>query len=165
MELRTLAWSLRFQSSRKPSTHILFHGRKIAKRLTSYSPLGRGFLTGQIKSYDDIPDKDNRRLLPRFQPENFNTNMKLVRELEALAQRKHCTSAQLALGWLRALSNQEGMPEIFPIPGSTRVENVEENGTEVELTEKEMEEIEEVVGRCEVVGDRYHPVGMKMING
>ena len=118
-----------------------FRERKIAKHSISYSRLGHGFLTGQIKSYHDIPDEDRRKLLPRFQPENFDTNMKLVHKLEALARKKRCTTAQLALGWLRALSKREGMPEIFPIPGATTVEKVKENGTEVELMEKDMEEI------------------------
>ena len=91
--------------------------------------------------------------------------MKLVHELENLAKKKTCTPAQLALGWLRALSKKEGMPEIFPIPGATTVERVEENATQVELTEEEMREIEGILERCEVVGDRYHATGMKSVNG
>ena len=130
-----------------------------------YSPLGRGFLTGQIKSYEDIPDKDVRKILPRYQPENFETNMKLVRELEKIAKKKGCTPAQLALGWLRALSKRHGMPEIIPIPGATTVERVMENAKEVELDEDEMKDIDDVLGRCEVVGDRYHEAGMKFVDG
>ena len=131
----------------------------------SYSPLGHGFLTGQIKSYNDIPEKDLRKILPRFQPENFETNMKLVHELEQLAKKKNCTPAQLALGWLRTLSRREDMPEIFPIPGATTVERVEENAIEVDLSWQEMGEIEGILKKCEVVGDRYHAMGMKSVNG
>ena len=157
--------NLTFQSLRKLSIHKSFGERKTAKHHDSYSPVGHGFLTGQIKSYADIPEKDHRRLLPRFQPENLDVNMKLVHELEAIAAKKRSTMAQLAIGWLRAISKRQGMPEIIPIPGATTKEKVEENGTEFELTEVEMGEIEEVLRRCEVVGDRYHAEGMKMVDG
>ena len=122
-------------------------------------------LTGQIKSFDDIPEKDVRRMLPRFQPENFENNMKLVKELEKVAEKKKCTSAQLALGWVRSLSKREGMPEVIPIPGATTVERVMENSVEVELTEEEMDEIDSILATCEVIGDRYHSFGMKLVNG
>jgi pyridoxine 4-dehydrogenase len=122
-------------------------------------------LTGQIKSFDDIPEKDFRRILPRFQPENFENNMKLVRELEKIAKKKKCTLAQLALGWVRGLSKREGMPEIIPIPGATTVEYVLENSVEVELSQGEMDEIDSVLANCKVIGDRYHSLGMKYVNG
>ena len=122
-------------------------------------------LTGQIKSFDDIPEKDIRKMLPRFQPENFNVNMKLVKQLEKIANKKKCTPAQLALGWLRSLSRQKGMPEIIPIPGATTVDRVKENAVEVELTEEEMKEIDSILASCEVLGDRYHSFGMKLANG
>ncbi len=124
-------------------------------------------LTGQIKSFDDIPEKDLRRMLPRFQPPNFENNIKLVKKLETLAQKKGCTSAQLALAWVVNLSSKKGMPTIIPIPGATTVERVIENGkaSEVELNEEEMAEIDQMLATCEVAGDRYHPAGMKSING
>ena len=122
-------------------------------------------LTGQIKSFDEIPDKDIRKQLPRFQPANFDINLKLVKELEKIAVRKSCTSAQLALGWLVTLSKQPGMPTIIPIPGATTVDRVQENSTVVELSTGEMKEIEEILDRTEVVGDRYHGWGMKLTNG
>lgn len=122
-------------------------------------------LTGQIKSFDDIQQGDVRKILPRFQPENFETNMKLVKELEMIAQEKHCTSAQLALAWLRCLSNRKGMPKIIPIPGAMTAERVKENALEVELTEKDMKDIDKILASCKVIGDRYHPMGVKMING
>ncbi len=124
-------------------------------------------LSGQIKSFDDIPENDMRRMLPRFQPPNFENNMILVKKLEYLAQKKNCTSAQLALAWLLTLSKQNGMPKIIPIPGATTVDHAIENGKagEVELNEEEMTEIDQVLATCEVAGDRYHAAGMKSING
>ena len=122
-------------------------------------------LTGQFKAIGDLPEKDIRRMLPRYQPGNFETNLKLVKEVEQLAQKKGCTPAQLALNWVRCLSKREGMPEIIPIPGATSVEHVLENSIEVDLTEEEMKEIDSVLARCEVVGDRYHAEGMKTVNG
>lgn len=127
--------------------------------------MGRGMLTGQIKSYDDIPDKDIRKQLPRFQPENFDVNMKLVKELETIAVKKSCTSAQLALGWLLTLSKKPGVPTIIPIPGATTVDRVKENAIAVELSAEEMREIEEILDKSEVAGDRYHSFGMKLANG
>jgi pyridoxine 4-dehydrogenase len=122
-------------------------------------------LTGQIKSFEDIPDKDIRKILPRFQPENFQNNMKLVRELDAIATKKGCTPAQLALGWVRSLSKREGMPEVIPIPGATTIERVMENSVEVDLNEEEMKEIDSILASCQVIGDRYHSFGMKLVNG
>ena len=127
--------------------------------------MGHGMLTGQIKSFDDIPDKDHRRQLPRFQPENFDVNLKLVKELETIAAKKSCTPAQLALGWVVALSNQPGMPTIIPIPGATTADRVKENARVVELSAEEMKEIDEILARAEIVGDRYHSWGMKLVNG
>lgn len=122
-------------------------------------------LTGQIKSFEDLPPGDIRRLLPRFQPENFDINMKLVKELEKIAEKKGCTPGQLALAWLRNLSNQNGMPKIVPIPGTTSAKRVKENAVEVDLTEDEMKDIDTILASCDVVGDRYHPMGMTMVNG
>ena len=127
--------------------------------------MGGGMLTGQIKSYEDIPGKDIRRILPRFQPENFEKNMKLVKELEKIAKKKSCTPAQFVLGWVGDLSRREGMPEIIPIPGATTVECVMESSAEVDLNEDEMKEIDSILATCEVIGGRYHSVGMKLVNG
>lgn len=131
----------------------------------SYSPLGKGILTGQYKSYEDLPENDMRRRLPRFQPENFKVNIKLVEELEKIASKKGCRPSQLALGWLLSLSKQRGMPEIIPIPGATTVERVKENSVVVMLSDEEMKEIDSILGSFEVNGDRYHAMGMKHING
>ena len=122
-------------------------------------------LTGQFKSLEDLPQNDRRRILPRFQPENFETNMKLVKELEEIAERKGCTPAQLALAWVRSLSKKKGMPTIIPIPGSTTAERVKENAVEVELTEADLSDINTTLANCKVIGDRYQPEFMKMADG
>ncbi len=122
-------------------------------------------LSGQIKSAADIPEGDFRRMLPRFQPENFEVNIKLVKQLEQMAKKKQYTPAQLALGWLLTLSKQPGMPAIIPIPGSTTPERVMENAGAVELTDQEMKEIERIQNSHQIVGDRYHAAGMTMVNG
>ena len=133
----------------------------------SYCPLGRGLLSGQIKSFDDMAENDLRRMLPRFQPPNFENNMKLVKRIETLAQKKRCTSAQLAIAWVVNLSKRNGMPTIIPIPGATTADRVIENGKakDVDLNEEEMAEIHQILATCEVTGDRYHAAGMKWING
>lgn len=126
--------------------------------IVAYSPLGRGLLTGQIRSKDDIPAGDFRHHMPRFQPGNFDINLELVAQVEALAARKGCTPAQLALGWVSALQRRPGMPVIIPIPGATTAARVEENARHVELTDDEMAEIDATLAKFEVAGDRY-PAG------
>lgn len=121
--------------------------------------------TGQFKSFEDIQQGDIRRRLPRFQPENFETNMKLVNAIEMMAEKNRCTSAQLALAWVRSLSKREGIPKIIPIPGATTAERVKENAVEVDLTEEEMRDIDTILASYKVVGDRYHPAGMTTIDG
>ena len=121
-------------------------------------------MAGQIKSHTDIPEGDFRRMLPRFQPENFEANIKLVKKLEQLAVQKQCTPAQLALGWHISLSKRPGMPQIIPIPGSTSAERIKENAGAVELTDAEMREIKAIVESVEIKGDRYHAAGMKLTN-
>ena len=132
---------------------------------SSYSPVGRGMLTGQIKSLKDLPETDPRRHFPRFHPDNFETNIKLVRELENMAEKKNCTTGQLALAWLRTLSNKTGMPRIIPIPGATTVERVKENAVEIELTEEELKGIDTILASFEVVGDRYPAMHTALLNG
>ena len=124
-------------------------------------------LSGHIQSFEDIPENDMRRMLPRFQPANFENNMKLVKKVEALAAKKNCTSAQLALGWVVNLSRKKGMPPIIPIPGATTSSHATENGKaiDVHFNEEELKEIDQMLATCEVLGERYHPAGMKSING
>jgi aryl-alcohol dehydrogenase-like predicted oxidoreductase len=93
----------------------------------AYSPLGRGFLTGQLKSFDDLDPSDMRRHYPRFSKENFPKNLELVNQLEGIARAKGVTAAQLALAWVRQLGDKPRMPTIIPIPGATSKERVNEN--------------------------------------
>ncbi len=114
--------------------------RELGIGLVAYSPLGRGFITGEIKSPDDIPEDDFRRLIPRFQGEQFYKNLDLVRELEQIGREKGVTSSQLALAWLI----QKG---IVPIPGTKRVRYVEQNiaATDILLTDQELQRIEAIL--------------------
>jgi pyridoxine 4-dehydrogenase len=97
----------------------------------AYVPLGRGFLTGQVKSINDISEGDIRRMLPRFQPEVFEENLKLVTELKKLADKKGCTPGQIDIAWVKAQSGKPGMPVIIPLPGATTAERIKENMTDV----------------------------------
>ncbi|PWW79916.1 Aldo/keto reductase [Tuber magnatum] len=123
--------------------------------IVAYSPLGWGFLTGGIKSPDDLPENDFRRHFSKFQPDNFNVNIELVNKVEGLARKKGCTPAQLAVEWVRYQSGRYGMPDLLPIPGATSMGRVEENCQEVGLTEEEYLELEGIVGSTQVLGGRY----------
>lgn len=127
--------------------------------------MGKGFLTGQIKSASDIPENDYRRLFPRFHPENFDTNLKLVEGINKIAERKGCTSGQIAVSWLIALSEKPGMPKFIPIPGASKAERVRENAKIVELTAQDMDDINALLAKCEVKGERYPAFTMKYLEG
>lgn len=143
------------------STDVLYNGvaeacAKYNIPLVAYSPMGRGFLTGQIKTFDDIPADSYLKINPRFQPgENFDNNIKLVHHVEELAKKKGCTSAQLALGWVRGLNGRPGMPTIIPIPGATTAERVKENAKVVELTDEDMAAIDKFLIGFKPLGRRY----------
>ncbi|KAK5118651.1 hypothetical protein LTR85_008116 [Meristemomyces frigidus] len=125
--------------------------------IAAYSPLSRGFLTGQLRKYEDMDEKDFRRMFPRFQPDVFDGNLKLVDEVEKVAKRKGCSMVQVAIAWVAAQSKSIGVP-VIPIPGAGAVSRVEENLKRVELTAEELTELNEVLGRVEVKGGRY-PAG------
>lgn len=112
-------------------------------------------LTGEITKPEDIPEGDFRRMLPRFDKENFNHNLELVSELQKLAKQKGCTPAQLAINWVKQLSKKDGNPVIIPIPGATKEERVLENGKDITLSNDELAEIDSILNRFEVKGDRY----------
>ncbi|PBP22544.1 aldo/keto reductase [Diplocarpon rosae] len=128
--------------------------------IVAYSPIGRGMLTGEIKSPDDIPDGDMRKTMPRFLPENFSRNLDLVNALQKIAGRKGVTPAQLAIAWLRAISNKDGNPEIIPIPGASTEARVLENSKDVTLDPDELKDIETILKGFEVKGERYDEHGM-----
>jgi aryl-alcohol dehydrogenase-like predicted oxidoreductase len=125
-----------------------------------FSPLGRGFLTGQIKSPEDFPEDDMRRSMPRFQGENFQKNIELVRRVEELAAGKGCTPSQLALAWVLAQGEM-----IVPIPGTKRRKYLEENAgaLDVTLDARDMERIDEIMPRDAAAGARYPDSMMKLV--
>lgn len=133
--------------------------------VVAYCPLGRGFLTGEIKKIEDLPEDDMRRRFPRFQSENFGKNVEMVTELEKLAKKKGYTPAQLALAWVKQLSGKNGMPVIIPIPGATTEKRVIENMKDVELNVDDLSEIDEILKKLPVIGDRYGPPYAHLMNG
>jgi len=120
--------------------------------IVAYSPLGRGFLTGHIKSFEDVTDF--QKMGPRFHEENFHKNMELVETIKQVAEKKGCTPAQLAIGWVKAHSATSGHPVIIPLPGATTVHRVQENMKDVELTDDEIEEIRGILAAIPVQGPR-----------
>ena len=108
--------------TRDPEDEILDTCRELGIGFVAYSPLGRGFLTGRFKRFEDLPEDDYRRKSPRFQGENFQRNLDLVRRIEEMAKEKHCTPAQLALAWVLAQGE-----DIVPIPGTKQRKYLEEN--------------------------------------
>jgi pyridoxine 4-dehydrogenase len=124
--------------------------------IVAYSPLGRGVLTGAVKSLADIPEGDFRHHLQRFKEENFQQNLKLIAEVKDLATRKGAAPAQIALAWVRSQSGRPGMPTIIPIPGGTTKEKVVENmgGAQV-LSEAELAEIDAILREFAVAGTRH----------
>jgi aryl-alcohol dehydrogenase-like predicted oxidoreductase len=143
--------------SRDPEDEILPTVRELGIGFVAYSPLGRGFLTGQIKRYDDLAPDDFRRNSPRFQGENFERNLLLVQRIEQLAAERGVKASQLALAWV--LAQGEG---IVPIPGTKRRSYLEENAAaaEVKLSGKELASLDELAPRGAAAGERYNPQGM-----
>jgi aryl-alcohol dehydrogenase-like predicted oxidoreductase len=125
--------------------------KELGVAVIAYSPLGRGILTGRYNYPADFDECDGRRFFPRFSGESFERNMALVKELGALARRKGCSASQLTLAWLM---RQE---LVFPIPGTTRVKNLEENlgAFWVGLTDREVDEIRKVIEASKIYGGRY----------
>ncbi len=152
-------YSLWFRDVEK---EILPTCRELGVGFVAYSPLGRGFLTGQIKSADDLTHGDRRLDFPRFQGANFQKNLELVAAIERLAGTKGCKPSQLALAWVLAQGQ-----DIIPIPGTKKMKYLEENGgaVNVALTKSELAEIDRVIPAHLAAGERYHPHGMRTVNG
>ncbi|KAF9227548.1 Aldo/keto reductase [Gyrodon lividus] len=131
---------------------VIATARELGVAVAAYSPLGRGFLTGQIKRPQDIPEGDFRRYLPRFQEENIKHNFAIVDALTEIAQKKKVTSAQLSIAWVSSLG-----PHVIPLPGSSHVKRTLENcaGGDITLTEAELEDIIKVIENADVKGTRY----------
>src|SRR5216110_1735404 len=147
--------------TRDPEKEVLGVCRELGIGLVPYSPLGRGFLTGQIKSFEDLPEDDYRRTSPRFQGENFQRNLDLVKRVEEIAREKKCTPAQLALAWVLAQGD-----DVVPIPGTKHRKYLQENigALNVDLTSKDLARIDEVTPQEAVAGARYPDWAMEMVN-
>ncbi|MCW3038885.1 MAG: aldo/keto reductase [Solirubrobacterales bacterium] len=146
--------------SRELEEEILPTIRELGIGLVPYSPLGRGFLSGAIKSVDDLAPDDYRRVSPRFAGANFAKNLAVVDVLEQLAKDKGCTTSQLALAWV--LSQGE---DVVPIPGTTRPERVDENVAAVEVALSADDRAQIADALPPIAGDRYDAAGMQAVNG
>lgn len=147
--------------SREPEDEMLQACKELGIAFVAYSPLGRGFLTGQFRKFEDLAPDDYRRFSPRFQGENFQKNLDLVKKLEELAKEKGCKASQLALAWVMAQGDY-----IFPIPGTKRVSYLEENAgaLNVILTDADLAVIDAIAPRGVASGLRYPEEMMKIVN-
>ena len=147
--------------TRDVEDEILPTCRELGLGFVAYSPLGRGFLTGQFQKPEDLPENDRRRMFPRFQEENFDQNLRLVERVKEIAAGKNCTPAQLALAWVLAQGE-----DIVPIPGTKRRAYLEQNAKalEVELTDEDLARINEVAQPEAVAGKRYPEAAMASVN-
>ncbi len=147
--------------TRDPEVDVLATCRELGIGFVAYSPLGRGFLTGQFRRFEDLAPDDYRRTSPRFQGENFQKNLDVLHKVEELAKEKHCTPSQLALAWVLAQGD-----DIVPIPGTKRRKYVEENAAagDVKLTKEDLVKIDEVFPADVAAGDRYPEAMMALVN-
>ncbi|MGA2354794.1 MAG: aldo/keto reductase [Terriglobales bacterium] len=148
--------------TRDPEDEILATCRELGIGFVAYSPLGRGFLTGQFKTFEDLAEDDYRRFSPRFQGENFQRNLDLVKEVEEMAREKKCQPSQLALAWVLAQGD-----DIVPIPGTKRRKYLEENAAAVDLklTSEDLRRLREVFPAGAAAGLRYPEHMMDLVNG
>jgi aryl-alcohol dehydrogenase-like predicted oxidoreductase len=147
--------------TRDVETEILPACRELGVGFVAYSPLGRGFLTGQFQKPEDLPENDRRRIFPRFQDENFQQNLRLVERVREIAESKGCKPAQLALAWVLAQGD-----DIVPIPGTKRRTYLEENvkAVDVELEPEDLARLNEVARPDAVAGTRYPEAAMASVN-
>jgi aryl-alcohol dehydrogenase-like predicted oxidoreductase len=147
--------------SRDAEEEVLPTIRELGIGYVAYSPLGRGFLSGRFQSPEDFPEDDFRRFHPRFQGENFDKNIALVREVEAMAREKGCTTAQLALAWVL-----EQGDDIVPIPGTKHIKYLDENigALDVKLGDEDLRRLDEILPPGAAAGERYHARGMETVN-
>ena len=148
--------------TRDPEDEIFAACRELGIGFVAYSPLGRGFLTGQFKTFEDLAEDDYRRFSPRFQGENFQKNLDLVKEVEEMARKKQCQPSQLALAWVLAQGD-----DIVPIPGTKRRKYLEENAgaVDVKLTSEDLRRLREVFPAGAAAGLRYPEHMMNLVNG
>jgi aryl-alcohol dehydrogenase-like predicted oxidoreductase len=148
--------------TRDPEDELLATTRELGIAFVAYSPLGRGFLTGQMKSPNDLAPDDFRRQSPRFQGDNFQRNLDLVKRVEEIAAEKRCTPGQLALAWLLAQGE-----DIIPIPGTKRRKYLDENAAavKVKLSQDDLRRIDKVAPHGAAAGQRYPEQAMRAVNG
>ena len=148
--------------TRDPEREILSVCRDLGVGFVAYSPLGRGFLTGQFQKFEDLPADDYRRNTPRFQGENFQKNLDLVKRVEEIGKEKGCKPSQLALAWVLAQGN-----DMVPIPGTKRRKYLEENvgALSVKLTKEDLRGIDEVFPPEAAAGQRYPEHMLALVNG
>lgn len=146
--------------TRDPEDGVLATCRELGIGFVAYSPLGRGFLTGAIKSIDDLAPDDFRRSNPRFMGDNFQRNLDLVQRVEQIASEKGCTASELALAWVLAQGD-----DVVPIPGTTRIAHLESNiaALGVKLTAADLKRIDEVAPKGSAAGDRYASSSMRSV--
>lgn len=147
--------------TRDPEREVLKTCRELGIGFVPYSPLGRGFLTGTVQSPDDLAADDRRRIHPRFHPENFSSNLRLVDRLRAMAEAKGCSLPQLVIAWVLAQGD-----DIVPIPGARRRAHLEENlgALSVTLTKDDLAALDEIAPIGVAAGARYPADGMRAIN-
>lgn len=147
--------------SREPEDEILATCRELGIGFVAYSPLGRGFLTGQIKRFEDFPPDDYRRQSPRFQGENFQKNLELVQRIEEIADNKGCKPSQLALAWVLAQDE-----DIVPIPGTKRRQYLQENAAaaDIVLTPEDLQQINKILPHGAAAGTRYPEAMMNLVS-
>jgi aryl-alcohol dehydrogenase-like predicted oxidoreductase len=151
--------------SRDPEDDLLATCAELGITFVAYSPLGRGFLTGAIKTIDDLTPDDSRRMMPRFQGENFAKNIELVGKIQQIAAEKGVTPSQLALAWVLAQQAPYGV-DIVPIPGTRHADRLRENNAalDITLTPDDLARIDAILPKDVVAGNRYNEVGMKRVN-
>jgi aryl-alcohol dehydrogenase-like predicted oxidoreductase len=147
--------------TRDPENGVLAAARKLGVGFVAYSPLGRGFLTGQIKRFEDLAPDDYRRQSPRFQGDNFQKNLQLVERVSRIAKAKGVTPSQLALAWVLAQG-----PDIVPIPGTKKRKYLEENAAadQIELTAAELKALDDAAPKGAASGARYPAEMMAAVN-
>jgi aryl-alcohol dehydrogenase-like predicted oxidoreductase len=147
--------------SRDHENKVIATCRELSIGFVAYSPLGRGFITGRIRSLGELPENDWRRSAPRFQGENLQKNLELVQRIEEIAQAKGCTAAQLALAWVLAKGKH-----IVPIVGTKRIKYLEENvaAIDLKLSEEDVRRLDEAMPTGAASGTRYPEATMKSLN-
>jgi aryl-alcohol dehydrogenase-like predicted oxidoreductase len=148
--------------SREPEDEILATVRELGIGFVAYSPLGRGFLTGQLRRFEDFAPDDYRRMSPRFQGQNFAKNLELVERIGEMARERGCTASQLALAWVMAQGE-----DIVPIPGTKRLKYLEENAqaAAIQLTQADLGRIEAIFPKDAAAGHRYPESARYLLNG